>query len=70
MYEKLGETEDAVNERRVYLIKEVLTKMKKIIKNVSEDNAPKIWTNELIIDIVERILPLITKFNRDKDYNF
>ena len=42
MYEKLGGTEDAVNERRVYLIKEVLTKMKKIIKNVSEDNAPKI----------------------------
>ena len=42
MYEKLGETEDAVNERRVYLIKEVLTKMKRIIKNVSEDNAPKI----------------------------
>ena len=70
MYEKLSETEDAVNERRVYLIKEVLTKMKKIIKNVSEDNAPKIWTNEQIIDIVERILPLITKFNRDKDYNF
>ena len=42
MYEKLSETEDTVNERRVYLIKEVLTKVKKIIKDVSEDNEPKI----------------------------
>ena len=67
MYEKLGETEDAVNERRVYLIKEVLTKMKKMIKNVPEDNAPKIRTNEQIIGTVERILRLITKLNRDKD---
>ena len=67
MYEKLGETEDAVNERRVYLIKEVLTKMKKMIKNIPEDNAPKIRTNEQIMGIVERILHLITKLNRDKD---
>ena len=67
MYEKLGETEDAVNERRVYLIKEVLTKMKKMIKNIPEDNAPKIRTNEQIMGIVERILRLITKLNRDKD---
>ena len=67
MYEKLGETEDAVNERRVYLIKEVLTKMKKMIKNVPENNAPKIRTNEQIIGIVERILRLITKLNQDKD---
>ena len=67
MYEKLGETEDAVNERRVYLIKEVLTKMKKMIKNVPEDNAPKIRTNEQIIGTVERILRLITKLNRAKD---
>ena len=61
MYEKLGGTEDAVNERRVYLIKDVLTKMKKMIKNVPENNAPKIRTNEQIIGIVERILRLITK---------
>ena len=67
MYEKLGETEDAVNERRVYLIKEVLTKMKKMIKNIPEDNAPKIRTNEQIMGIVERIFRLITKLNRDKD---
>ena len=67
MYEKLSETEDAVNERRVYLIKEVLTKMKKMIKNVPENNAPKIRTNEQITGIVERILRLITKLNQDKD---
>ena len=56
-----------MNERRVYLIKEVLTKMKKMIKNIPEDNAPKIRTNEQIMGIVERILRLITKLNRDKD---
>ena len=30
-----------MNEHRVYLIKEVLTKTKKMIKNIHEDNAPK-----------------------------
>ena len=37
MYKKLCETEGERNEDRVYLIKEVLNIMKKVIKNVSEN---------------------------------
>ena len=36
MYKKLDKIEGAVNEHRVYLIKEVLTKMKKKIKMYQE----------------------------------
>ena len=60
MYKKLRETEGIRNEDRVYLIKQVLKKMKKKKKktviNVPEGNASKIKTNEKIIDIVECIL--------------
>ena len=35
MYKKLRETESERNEDRVYLIKEVLNRMKKDIENVS-----------------------------------
>ena len=57
MYKKLRETEGIRNEDRVYLIKQVLKKMKKkTVRNVPEGNASKIETNEKIIDIVERIL--------------
>ena len=44
------------NDNRVYLIKEVLKRMKKINKNVSENRKFKIEEKEKIIDIVERIL--------------
>ena len=37
MYKKLRETEGERNEDRVYLIKEVLNRMKKDIENVSEN---------------------------------
>ena len=40
------------NEKRVFLIKEVLNKMKKDIKNVSENEKFKIKENQKIIDIV------------------
>ena len=62
MYKKLFERKGAVNEHHVYLIKEVSTKMKKMIKNVCEDNAPKIGTNKQIIDLVESILEFNNKF--------
>ena len=62
MYKKLFERKGAVNEHHVYLIKEVSTKMKKMIKNVPEDNAPKIGTNKQIIDLVESILEFNNKF--------
>ena len=56
MYKKLGMTEGTRNEVRVYLIKEVLNRMKKIIKNVSENRKFRIEETQKIIDIVERIL--------------
>ena len=42
MYKKLRETEGERNENQVYLIKEVLNRMKKAIKNVSENETLKI----------------------------
>ena len=56
MYKKLRMTESTRNEDRVYLIKEMLNKMKKIIKNVLEDRKFMFEENKKIIDIVERIL--------------
>ena len=55
MYKKLGETEGAVNEVRVDSIKKVLSKLKRTIGYVPNDNAFKVEENEKIIDIVERI---------------
>ena len=61
MYEKLRETEGAVNEHQVDLIKKILAKMKK--KNI--ENVPKktfkTEKNEKIIDIIERILEFNNK---------
>ena len=55
MYKKLCETEETRNENRVYLIKEVLNRMKKVIKNVPENKKFMIEESEKIMDIVERI---------------
>ena len=49
-------TEGTRNKDRVYLIKKVLNRMKKIIKKVPENRKFKIEENEKIIDIAERIL--------------
>ena len=56
MYKKLRMAKGTRNDNRVYLIKEVLKRMKKINKNVSENRKFKIEEKEKIIDIVERIL--------------
>ena len=56
MCKNLRDTEVERNENRVYLIKLVLDRMKKIIKNVSENRKLMIEENEAIIDTVERIL--------------
>ena len=56
MHKKLGETEGKKNEDQVYLIKEVLNRMKEAIKNVSENKRFKIEENKKIINIIERIL--------------
>ena len=42
MYKKLRQTKDERNEDRVYVIKKVLNKIKKIIKNVPENKRLKI----------------------------
>ena len=55
MYKKLRKREGEINENRVYLIKEVLNRMKKVIKNVPENKKIMIEENEKVIDIVERI---------------
>ena len=56
MYKKIRETEGERNEDRVYLIKEVLNRMKKAIKKWPENKKFMIEENEKIINIVERIL--------------
>ena len=56
MYKKLCKTEGERNEDQVYLIKEVLNRMKKTIKNVSENKTFKVEENEKIINVVDCIL--------------
>ena len=56
MYKKLCETDGTRNENQVYLIKEVLNKMKRDIKNLSENRKFMIKENKKIINIVECIL--------------
>ena len=56
MYKKLRETEGERNEDQVYLIKEVLNRMKKANENVSENKTFKIEENKKMTDIVKRIL--------------
>ena len=56
MYKKLRETEGERNEDRVYLIKEVLNRMKKDIKNVFKNKPFDIEQKKKIINIVECIL--------------
>ena len=56
MYKKVHKKENERNEDQVYSVKLALDKMKKIIKNVSENRKFMIEENEKIIDIVERIL--------------
>ena len=54
MYKKLLATKGERNEDQVYVIKKVLNKMKKTIKNVPKNKRFKIEENKKIINIVER----------------
>ena len=56
IYKKLRKVEGKKNENRVFLIREVLNKMKKVIENVPENKRLKIEENEKIINIVQHIL--------------
>ena len=61
MYRKLSKTKAAVNEFWVDSIKEVLSKLKRIIDYTPKDDAVKIEENEKITDLVERLLELNNK---------
>ena len=54
----LWETGGVRNDNRVYLIKLVLDKIKKVIENVPKNKTFKIEENEKITNIAERILYL------------
>ena len=56
MYKKSRQTEGTRNGNRLYLIKQVLNKMKKVTENVSGNKTFKIEKNEKITNIAERIL--------------
>ena len=56
MYKKLRKAKGEKNENRVFLIREVLNKMKKVIENVPENKRFNTEENEKIINIVKRIL--------------
>ena len=56
MYKKLQETEGERNEDQVYLIKEVLNRMKKANENVPENKTFKTEENKKMTNIVKRIL--------------
>ena len=56
MYKKLRKTKGERNKDRLYVIKKVLNKMKRIIENVPENKIFKIEENEKIINIIEHIL--------------
>ena len=56
MYKKLRETEGERNEDQVYLIKEVLNRMKKANENVPENKTFKTEENKKMTNIVKRIL--------------
>ena len=53
MYKKLCDTKGKKNKDQIYLIKEMLDKLKEAIKNVSEDKKFIIKENKMIINIVE-----------------
>ena len=67
MYKKLRMTEGERNEDQIYVIKKVLDKMKKTIKNVPENKTFKIEYNKKIINIVERIFYLNQLDQSEKD---
>ena len=54
MYKKLRKTEGEKNKDQVYSIKEVLNRMKEVIKNVPENGKFMIGKNEKIIKIAEQ----------------
>ena len=61
MRSRLDNAKSEINKDQVYSIKNALTKLKNIVKNVPKNRRFKIEESEKIIDIVERILELNNK---------
>ena len=61
MIKRLKDAGDEKNENMVKSINKNLNKMKKMVKNVPENETFNIEDDEKIIDIVERILELNSK---------
>ena len=61
MIKRLKDAGDGKNENMVKSINKNLNKMKKMVKNVPENETFNIEDDEKIIDIVERILELNSK---------
>ena len=67
MYKKLNETRSTeINQIKVNLIEETLSKLQKIVDYVPKDETYKIEENEKIISIVKRIIELIREINQEK----
>ena len=67
MYKKLNETRNTeINQIKVNLIEETLSKLQKIVDYVPKDETYKIEENEKIISIVKRIIELIREINQEK----
>ena len=58
MFKKLRDASDEKNKNMVESIKEKLTKLKNIVKNVPRKEVSNVEENEKIVDIFERIIEL------------
>ena len=58
---RLSNAKGELNKKQVYFINKQLTKIKNIVKNVSEDHKLKTKENENIINVIETILELNNK---------
>ena len=63
MYKKLHETEGRRNENQVYLIKQVLNEMKKVIKNVHEKKKKTFKKKKILLNV---FFTLTNYINQDK----
>ena len=61
MISRLSDAKGELNKEQVYFINKQLTKIKNIVKNVSEGHKLKTKENENIINVIETILELNNK---------
>ena len=66
MFKKLRDASDEKNKNMVESIKEKLTKLKNIVKNVPRKEVSNVEENEKIVDIFERIIELNNEKKKKK----